>query len=500
MTTAGRSTDDMNSDPTGAAEIVQTTAGRQVSTAVAWTAGLRALTRSLAIVTTLALARLIAPAEYGVYTTIIIANQALQALTDIALNDAVVQRPGDIRGYLPTAWTATLVKGLAVYVLVFAVAPGFCAYFGVPEATDLLRVLGLVQIVMGFHSIGPTILRRELRFQKLFLLYASEAVTFSAVAIALGMVRHDAWALVIATLASFSVRVLVSHAISPVRVGIGFDVTKFRELFHFAKWVNANVFVDFVLETADNATVARLLGPSVLAFYRMAYQLATEGSGAVPWVLTTVAFPAFARIQFDPVHLRTSFRGLLGLVSAALMPVAVGLTMLGTPAVLLGLGESWAPAAAPLAILSVAAVFRAITETARPVLLGIGDSRADFILRFMQAIMLVLMLVPAGTAYGVTGAAAAVLGAAVLTLPLWVIVLTRRAHLRLSDMTLPVVAPLLAGGAAIAALVATAPVESNWESFGGHSAILLVVYGLATLLLHRILPRSGLAAARAAFT
>ncbi len=466
----------------------------RLRSAIAWTTALRLLTRGVAIATTLVLARLISPDQYGIYTTIVIANQALQAITDLAVTDALTQRTGDVSAYLATVWTTTLVKGLVVFVAIFAIAPAFCAFFGVPEATDMLRVLGFVQVVFAFHSVGPTLLRRELRFGKNFVLYSSEAITFSLVAVGLAAIRHDAWSLVIATLASFAVRVVVSHVISPVRVGIGFDLERFRELFRFAKWVNANVAVDFVLETADNATVARLLGPSALAFYRMGYQIATEGSGALPWVLTTVAFPAFAKIQFERDHVALYFRALLGLVSAALAPLTVFLLSLSGVAVPLLLGDRWAPVAGPLAILGVGALARGVIETSRPVLLGIGASRADFFIRGSQAIALLLILPLAGSVLGMIGVAYAVVIAAVATLPLWGFILVTHAHLQPSDLIEPVVAPLVAALVSLAILVVLPGGRATWEDLLLRSALLVLVYGVLTLILLRVLPRSGLAA------
>lgn len=474
------------------------TLARRVSAAVAWSAALRVLTRGLALFTTLALARLIPPDQYGTYATIAIANQGLQAIAELALTDALMQRPGDVRPYLATVWSLTIIKGFMVFGLMFAIAPAFCEYFGVPEATDMLRVLALVQIISGFHSLGPTLLRRDLAFSRVFLVHTSEAISFSVFAIGLGALRHDSWALVIAVLASFTVRVVVSHLIAPAPVRFGFEMDRLRELVRFSKWVNANILVEFVLEAAGNVTVARLLGPATLAFYRMGYQLATEGSSALPWVMTTVAFPAFARIQFDAAHVGSSFRGLLGLVAAALIPLTVGLTLFAQIAVPLLLGPQWALAGPPLTVLATAALGRGVVETARPVLLGLGHSRADFILRAAHAVMLVALILPAGTVFGVMGVAWGVTAAAALSLPIWVVVLIRSAGLRPADLVNPLIAPAIAGVATTAVLLALPAPSVTWTDLVIRSAVLVAVYGCATMILYRRLPNSGLSAARAA--
>jgi lipopolysaccharide exporter len=469
-----------------------------VPRAVLWTSLLRAVTRGSAVVTTIVLARLISPEQYGIFATILIANQALAAATDVSVDFALVQMRDDPRPYLSTAWTVGVVRGALLFVVIFAGAPAFCDLFHVPDAVPLLRALALVQVIIGFHNIGVITLRRDLVFDRIFALQVTEVITYSVVVIAVAAVTHDAWALVVAVVASFAARVVASYVVTPIRGGFGFDYGQFVRMFTFSKWTNAYVFIDFVLETADNTVVARVVGATSLAFYRMGYQLATEGTSAVQWVVNAVAFPAFARIQLDREHVRRSYRALLGAVTAVVVPLAIGLAMLGGIGVPLILGERWAPAAAPLAVLAIAALIRALLESARPLLLGLGHSRGDFGLKLVQVTLLVLLVVPAGLAFGVQGVAWAVLAAAAGSLPAWLIVLLRTARLSIGDVVQPIIAPFVAGaGGALVLALLPAP-EVAWTDLATRGAALAIAYGGITFLLLRLLPGSGVAVARAA--
>lgn len=466
--------------------------------AIFWTSILRVMTRGAAVVTTVILARLIPPEQYGVFATVLIAHQAFGAVTDLSVEFALVQMPEDPRPYINTAWTVSVVRGAILFALIFVVAPPFCDLFQVPEAVPLLRVLGLVQLVMGFHNVGVVLLRRDLLFDRVFVLHLSEVLTYSVVVIAVAAVLHDAWALVAGVVASFAVRVVTSYVVAPARSWFGFEYAKFKRMFAFSKWTNAYVFVDFLLETVDNAVVARLVGATSLAFYRMGYQLATEGTGAVQWVVNAVAFPAFARIQFDREHVRRSFRALLGVVSAAVVPLAVALVLIGQVGVPLILGDRWAPAAEPLRVLAIAALVRSVLETARPLLLGLGHSRGDFGLKLVQVALLAALVIPAGLSFGLMGVAWAVLAAALASLPAWLAVLVRIARLTPADVLLPIVAPAISGAGATVILLVLPAAAITWPDLLARSIALVVSYGAITLLLARLLPGSGLAAARRA--
>lgn len=470
-----------------------------VRSALAWTSGLRIITRLAAIVTTISIARLVAPEEYGVYATIVIAHQALATASDMSLDAAIIQTRRDPRPALDTVWTVGVARGVVLAVLLFAVAPAYAEAFRIPEAVPMLRTLALAPLLLGVHSVGPILLRRELRYGPIFALHAAETLSFAAVAIALAWLLHSAWALVIALVASSAVRVIVSYAVHPARARPGFDGRLLQELFRFSRWTTLYGVLDLILETFDNAVVARFIGPTALAFYRIAYQLASEGSQSMQWIVTAVAFPAVARIQAESARVRAGFRAMLAGTSVALFPLGAALMIVGPGIVPLVFGERWTPVGELLRVLAVGALARAIIETARPVLLGLGHSRADLTLKATQAALMVFLVLLGGPTFGAIGVAWAVAFAAVATLPAWALLLVRVGGLAAADLARPAIAPLVATGVASAAAVALGSGDGGWLDVLSRAGVLAVAYVGATLLLVRAMPWSGLAVARRAF-
>jgi len=88
-----------------------------------WTLLLRVIARSVGLVATLVVARVVPIGDLGAYGAILIADQALQALTQLGFTTALVQMQKDPAEYLDTAWTAQVVRSGANYALEFALAP-----------------------------------------------------------------------------------------------------------------------------------------------------------------------------------------------------------------------------------------------------------------------------------------------------------------------------------------------------------------------------------------
>ncbi len=461
-------------------------------TGARWTLFLRLFTRALGVIATLFVARLLPQAELGAFGVILIADAGLQAITALGFNAALVQMKQDPRPYLDTAWTAQIVRALMIYGVEFALAPYWCAYFRVPEATTALRVLGLSYVVMGFHSISTAVLTRELRFDRLFYNYAVEALVYACVTIALSFWLRNIWGPVLGLVAGFTTRTAVSYLISPVRARLGFDLAKAREMFQYTKWLTGYTVASFVLETSDKAVTGRVLGTEPLAQYRMAYQLATEGPLSLQWIVARVAFPAFAKIQHDRSRVVANLGAVLGLVATIILPVTVGLILFGSILLPLLLGPGWTPAVPPLQILAVAALLRAIIDTAPPVLRALGHTRADFALKLIQVVALLGLLYPGTRLYGTAGAAWAVVLAAALAMPAWAAALRSALDLRWRDLVLPFVAPTVASLLAMAIVLLLPAAPPTWLPLMGYGLVFLAVYTGASWILHRTLPGSGL--------
>jgi lipopolysaccharide exporter len=469
----------------------------KVFSATRWTIILRMVTRVSGIATTLVVARVVPQSELGAVGALLILDGGIQALTSVGFGAAVVQMPKDPAPYLDTCWTADCLRGLAIFAVEQAIAPYWCAFFHVPDATPAMRVLAFAPLIMGFHSVSTPVLMRTFQFGRLFFTYASESLTYSLVAISLALTLRNRWALVIGIVASYLVRVIVSYQVSPERAWFRFDRAKAREMFSYTRWIYGFSVADFFLETADNAVTGRLLGAQRLAQYRMSYQLATEGPMTLQYVITRVALPAFASIQMKPESIRLNFRALLALVGTTIIPGAIGIVFLAEPILGLVLGPTWLPGAPTFRILGVAALFRSLIDTAPPVLRALNHTRRDFFLKVTQVVAMCALLYPAARMGGSEGVAGALLIASAATLPLWIHFLRRSAALTSADFTRPLATPLLAGAATTVGMALLPRAEVTWPSFIAHGVALLAMYGAASYALHRVLPDSGVGAVRA---
>ena len=91
--------------------------------AIFWVGVSTALTRVLSFLTTLVLARLLTPTDFGLIVLVTTVISPLQVLSDLGLTRAIISRKDRVDVAASTAVPLVLVSGFAISCLVYFIAP-----------------------------------------------------------------------------------------------------------------------------------------------------------------------------------------------------------------------------------------------------------------------------------------------------------------------------------------------------------------------------------------
>src|SRR6185503_6413080 len=147
------------------------------------------------------LARLLVPEDFGLFGMALTIMAALNAVTAAGLDRTIVANQFDtrdeLRAHLDTVWSAGLIRGLVITLLVAASAFPMSRFYGQIQLKSIIPVLGLISLVQGFQNIGLVILRKEISFARIFWYELAANVGGIALTVALAVVMRNVWALVI---------------------------------------------------------------------------------------------------------------------------------------------------------------------------------------------------------------------------------------------------------------------------------------------------------------
>ena len=374
-----------------------------------WVFALKFVQEILYFARLIILARLLAPRDFGVIGIAMLTLAILDTFSQTGIQDALIQKKEDIRGYLDAAWTGLVLRGLALFALMFFLAPAAASFFRTPEASAIIRVFGLSQLVMAFANIGVVEFEKHLKFHKQFIYHIAGNITNFVVVVALALLLRSVWAFVLADLAGRIIQVGVSYAIHPYRPRFRWDLPKIKELFRFGRWVMGSSVLIFLVTQGDDIFVGKVLGAAMLGFYQMAYKISNTPTTEISHVIGQVMFPTYAKLQDNPLRLKEAYLKVFQVITFLSFALTALILVLGPDFTRVFLGEKWLPMVTSLQILALAGLVRSVVGTTGPLFYGVGRPEIEARWEFVRLAVLAVCLIPLTLKWQLAGASLAVL-------------------------------------------------------------------------------------------
>ena len=211
-----------------------------------WIFFLRAVSRLLNLAKLIILARLLSPDDFGLFGIALLSLSVLETFSQTGFKNALIQKKGDISSYLDSVWTAGVIRGIAIAIILFFISPYVAIFFDVSEVVPILRTIGLAVIIQGLTNIAVIYFQKELEFKKYFQYQFLGSLSNTIVTISAAIIFQSVWALVAGLLAGSIVRLLMSYKIDSYRPKIRIDFRKLKELWGFGKWVMGSSMLVFL--------------------------------------------------------------------------------------------------------------------------------------------------------------------------------------------------------------------------------------------------------------
>ena len=415
-------------------------AGR-IATGALWMVLFKFLERTLGLISTLILARLLLPRDFG----IVAMGTSLIALVELfsafGLDTALIQRREVTAAHYNTAWTLNVMAGCMVGTLMAAVALPASYFYREPHLVWVIVALGVSAMFQGCENVGVVDFRRNLQFDKEFRYMLTKKLIGFIIAIPLAFALRNYWALVIGTLASRLVVLVYSYIAHPLRPRL--SLAAIRDLMHFSKWMIASNLLAFLRERPADFILGRTSGPQTLGTFSIAAQLASMPSTELVAPINRALLPAYSRLADDKPALGRQYIAAMGVIAILAVPAVAGLAATAPFVIMLVLGPKWKEAISVLEILAFFGVTQVLQTNAYSAFLALGKPDVFVRINTFHVVMLLIALFVLTPRYGMHGAAWAYVISAVVALPVNFFYITRFMGLRMGDLLQAVWRPLV---------------------------------------------------------
>lgn len=341
-----------------------------------WIAAARLLINVIGIASTILLARLLLPQDFGLVAIATTVAVIAGSITELSLSSALVQHEDPQPHHYDSAWTLNMARAAALAAVMAAAARPVAALYGDPRLVEIMLVLAATAMLGGLSNPKLVVFTRNLVFWQDFAMGVSQKLLGFLVAIAIAVAFQSYWALVIGGAAAQLLGVVLSYALLPYRPRL--RLRGGRQLFAFSVWLTLGRTVNVVNWRSDQLFIGYFLGSGTLGYYSFGDNLAALPTREATAPIAQTLFPAFSRLTGDPVRLREAFMRSQTLICAIALPIGCGFAMIADPLVMLTLGAKWLPAVIVIQILASIFAIQTLASGLQPLAMAIGDTRSLF--------------------------------------------------------------------------------------------------------------------------
>jgi len=340
--------------------------GSKAVKASVWVMGGVVFTRLANLLMTVILARILLPQDFGLValgTTVLL---MLQAVTDLALGNALIHKHDANRADYDTAFTLGVLRGLLLMAIMIGAGAVMVKIYSDPRLFAIMAAISLRPLMAGLMSPYYITLAKHLKFSVVIAIESLAAVLQLVAAVGVAWTTHSYWGIVAGVIAAGLVPLVASYIYAPYVPRFSLASTKL--ILGFSVWVTLNQFITVIGNRFDNLVIAGVLGTATFGAYNVGNNVATMLTQQAIQPLERVFFPSFVHIVHDKARLRAAFQRSQSSLFAVGLPLGVGAALVAEPLVSLALGPRWHLAAVVIQliapVLGVQVVFGAVNAVA----------------------------------------------------------------------------------------------------------------------------------------
>lgn len=449
--------------------------GKSVTVGALWMIALKFIERSIGVVSTIILARLLIPADFGLVAMAMAIFAILELAGQFGFDHAIIRNQNSTRSQLDTAWTLTICHGLLSGVLLALLAAPASVFFMEPRLENIVYALALIAAIQGFENVGIMLFRKDLKFRKDFNFFLTKKIIAFICTVSLAFAFKSYWALVGGILASRIASLVLSYIVHPYRPRLSFSST--RELFGFSKWILLTGILGYFRTRGPDFILGRLAGAGSVGVFRIANELATLPTTELMFPIARAAYPGYAKVAHDRTALKRTYLAVQGSIVMLTLPAGIGIVMLADPFVKALLGFNWLAAIPLIQILGLYGALRVFQTTNNAIFNVLGKpyiNTALMALELLAVLPLLGWLIYSG--HTIESAAWSYLAGSVIVVPCAVVLISRLLDLNFMDRLRITWRPLL--GAALMASTLKLLLDGRGLSTGTVEALWTLLFAV----------------------
>lgn len=369
------------------------------------------------LVSTLFVARLLTPDDFGVVAMVAPIAAFVLLIQDLGLSQAVIQARKIDDDNLNAIFWLNIVLGITIGVFLIAAAPLVGSFYSEPRVVLVVALSAVPALITSATLQHTAILSRQMDFRSLAFSDFANAVFALVSSIVFAYMLRSYWAIWLGQLAGLSAQAGVLWLRSVWRPRLSLKLSGIGDYMRFGGGVTGYNVMNYVVRNMDNVIIARQFGSAALGAYDQSYKLMMAPMQAINSPLSRVMMPVLSRLIDDPVRYRSAFVRVVKALLFVLTPALAVLVAMSNDVVVMLLGSRWIDAGPIFLWLSLTGLLQPIANATGWLFLSVGRTRQMFYWAIFSAVVTAIGFL-VGLKWGPVGVAASLFVTLALRMPI----------------------------------------------------------------------------------
>ncbi|MET0211277.1 MAG: lipopolysaccharide biosynthesis protein [Burkholderiaceae bacterium] len=341
--------------------------------ALAWSFAERYLSLLITVPTTMILARLLTPAQVGVYSLCAVVVNLASILRDFGVSEYLIQERELDREKLRSAFTITLAMAWGMALVIGVGRHAIAAWYHEPLLAELLLVLCLNFLMLPLASPSFALLNREMAFHRICVVQVSANAANALTSISLAWTGHGALSLAWGPVAGIAVQVAILVWLRPRESVMMPRLRGAGRQLRYGAMFTASRLVESGSRNAHELIIGKQFGFTSLGLFSRATGLIDLLGTTVSSAILRVATPALAADHRAGHSLVAPYAKGTAIFTGIAWPFMGGVALMSRDILALLFGNQWLEAAPIATLLAIAGLPYALTMLAPNALAAMGQ-------------------------------------------------------------------------------------------------------------------------------
>ena len=339
------------------------------------------------LITSIILARLLTPADYGLVGISMAVNGIAGIFLNLGFVSAIIQAKEIDNRSLSTVFFLNMGIALLIYGSVFFSAPFVSQFYKLPALDLILKVTAISFVINALNIIPSALMTRDMKFKQMAMVSLLSSLISGSVGIYLAMHHYGVWSIIFQQLLGGLIVLLGFYLFTKWLPILYFKIQTIKNMLQFGMYMFFSGLLDGIYTRIDIFLIAKVFSPTSLGLYTRAQSLDGMIRNLSSGSLLNVLFPTFAKIRDDKEQLKQMYYQYFQLISF-LFCLLAGIFYLGADQLFLVLfGSQWHVSAVYFKILVLAGFAYPLSSLSLSIIEARGNSKNFFKVEIIKKIL-----------------------------------------------------------------------------------------------------------------